>query len=184
MARTAPGKGTQIELDDRRAPHPMRWYRCSRCVIEYQSDRGTPKCPLCAMELTRDQLREALQAATNNIERLEHDLTASAQQLNIQAAIRAATDLLNDTDRAFLKTVLYQFRMDRSVALRVTHDTEGTPIGFLAEWRSRDPEAITCSSIGGRALAGYFEEAQNSLGAAQAMQVMLRSCQHLLPGGS
>ena len=67
------------------------------------------------------------------------------------------------------------------VVSNVTED--GRPIGFLAAYRHADPEARTCTSIGGAALAAYYEEANRAIGSAQAMQLLIRAAQHLLAAG-
>lgn len=184
MPATPAGRGTQIELQ-RRDGSPVGRFKCSRCVIEYTSVEPKPDCPLCAQELKTEQMRQALQNLTARCEILEKQNQEMDSRTNLQTAIRSATDLLNEEDRLFLKRVLYQWRSDRSVSLKIIHTGTGSSrraTGFIAEWRGAEAEGHGCTSIGGAAIAACYEEALHTVGSAAAMGVLLRSAQHLLPG--
>jgi len=181
---TPAGRGTQIQVE-RTDGSPVKRYKCSRCAIFYDTVETVAACPLCKMEIKADQALEALKNMRNQIDLLEKQNRELDSRVNIQSAFRAASDLLGTEDRVFLKQVLYTWRQDRSVSLKVIHTGEGgnrKATGFIAEWRGRDPEGHACSSIGGAAIAAAFEEALHTLGSAQAMQVLVRALQHLLPG--
>lgn len=191
-----PGQGSQlevlmsVEIGKRPVGARIRHFKCSRCQIVYShvtSDSARqidPKCPLCVQEVKTEQMRLSLQNVTAKVELLERQNRDLDGQVNIQSSFRDALDLLDEEDRGFLKTVMYQWRQDKSVVLKVTHSTEGRATGFIADYRRADPWAHSCSSIGGSAIAAYYEEALRSVGSAQAMQLLLRAAQHLLPGAT
>lgn len=185
MPARPPGTGTQIPVE-RSDGSPVQRFKCSRCVIFYESVEPKPDCPLCKQEIKTAQALEALKNLTSKVELLEGQNREMDTRVNIESAIRSAADLLDENDRLFLKQVLYVFRQDRSVTLKVIHttSTDGArrATGFIAEWRGRDAEGHACSSIGGAAIAAAFEESTRTVGSAKAMQVLLRACQHLLPG--
>jgi hypothetical protein len=176
---TPPGRGTQIEVE-RRDGSPVRRWKCSRCVIQYDSVEAKPRCPLCVQEIKTEQMREALKVATNKLEQMEKQLKDLDARQNLQSAFHAALDICNDKDLVFLKSVLYRWRADRSITMK----TMGVPKprGFIAEPRRGEPESHVCSSIGGLAVAAYYQEALRTVGSAQAMAILLRAAQHLLPG--
>lgn len=196
MAATPPGQGSQIELilsaepGKRPVGAPVRHFKCSRCQVIYAYVAGPnartldPRCPLCAQEIKTEQMRQSMQNALSKVDLLESQIGDLDGQVNIQRNFKDALDLLGEDDRLFLKTVLYQWRSDRSVTLKVMHSTAGKPTGFMADYRHADPEAHTCTSIGGSAVAAYYEEALRTVGSAQAMQILLRAAQHLLPGAT
>ena len=196
MAQTPAGRASQIELLLQAEPgkrpmgSPVRHFKCSRCMIMYSYVAGPnarkidPSCPLCTMEIKTEQMRLAMQNAIAKTEMLEKQNRELDGQVNISRNFKDALDLIGSDDRQFLKAVLYQWRIDKSVVLKVTHSQEGRPSGFIAEYRHRDPEGHTCSSIGGSAIAAYYEEALRTLGSAKAMQILLSAAQHLLPGAT
>lgn len=196
MAATLPGQASQIELimsaepGKRPVGSPVRHFKCSRCLIIYSHVAGPnarkidPSCPLCNMEIKTEQMRLAMQNSMSKVELLEKQLGTLDSQVNLQRSFKDAVDLLDEDDRLFLKTVLYIWRQDKSVVMKVTHDQSGRPVGLLADYRHGEPEAHTCSSIGGSAIAAYYEEALRTEGSAKAMQILLRAAQHLLPGAT
>ncbi|NUS01950.1 MAG: hypothetical protein HOV97_05235 [Nonomuraea sp.] len=196
MAGTPAGQASQIELiltaepGKRPVGSPIRHFKCSRCMIIYSHVAGPnarklePSCPLCKQEITTEQMRLAMQNAIAKVELLEQQNRDLDGHVNIARNFKDATDLLDADDRLFLKTVLYQWRLDKSVVLKVTHSQEGRPNGFIAAYRHSEPEARTFTSIGGSAIAAYYEEATRTIGSAKAMQTLLSAAQHLLPGAT
>jgi len=193
---TLPGQASQIELiltaepGKRPVGSPVRHFKCSRCLVIYSHVAGPnarkldPSCPKCAEEIKTEQMRLAMQNAMAKVEQMEAQIGMLDSQVNLQRSFKDAADLLDEDDRLFLKTVLYVWRQDKSVVMKVTHDQTGRAVGFLADYRHGEPAAHTCSSIGGSAIAAYYEEALRTEGSAKAMQILLRAVQHLLPGAS
>lgn len=196
MPATPAGQASQVEViltadvGKRPVGARIRHFKCSRCNIFYSfvppptATRIDPSCPLCIQEVKAEQMRLAMQNSINRVETLEGQIRQLDSQVSFQRNFRDAVDLLDEDDRLFLKQVLYIWRRDKSVVMKVTHSEEGRPIGFLADYRHGEPEARTCSSIGGSAIAAYYDEALRALGSAQAMSILLRATQHLLPGAT
>lgn len=196
MPETRPGQATQIEViadvqvGRRPVGSAIRHFKCTRCIIVYSKTFGPndktfeSECPLCRQELKTEQMRQSLQNTAAKVELLERQNNEMEGVVNLQKSFRDALDLIDDEDRAFIKTVLYQWRMDKSVTLKVTHNAERRANGFLADYRQSEPEARQCTSIGGMAIAAYYDEALRTVGSAQAMQILLRAAQHLLPGAT
>lgn len=177
----APGQGAQIEIE---ATAHFTKFKCSRCAIQYEIKRGaTVDCPLCAQEIKTEQMRRALKEATKKLELMEERLHRLESQNDLRSAIRKALDLVEAEDMAFLKGVLYRWRADKSINLKVTRGRTNKANGFIAMSRHGKPEGHTCSSIGGVAVAALYEEALRTVGTAEAMKMLLKAAQHLLPGG-
>ena len=193
MTETRPGQATQIEVlidvEPGKKPvgTPIRHFKCTRCMIIYSQVFGPNDkvfrgdCPLCRQEIKTEQMRLALQNTASKVELLERQNRDLDSTVNLQRSFKDALDLIDIEDLVFLKTVLYQWRQDRSVTLKVIH-TNQKPTGFIADYRHSDPEARQCTSIGGGAIAAYYEEALRTHGSAEAMKILLRAAQHLLPG--
>lgn len=196
MAGTPAGQASQIELILQAEPgkrpvgSPVRHFKCARCQVIYsfvappRATRIDPACPLCIQEIKTEQMRLAMQNTNAKVELLERQVRDLDGQVNVQQNFKDALDLLGMDDRLFLKQVLYTWRQDKSVVMKVAHSTEGKPVGFVADYRHGEPEAHTCTSIGGSAVAAYYDEALRTVGSAQAMQLLLRAAQHLLPGAT
>lgn len=191
-----PRTGSQIEVIFQAEPGkrpvgtPIRQFKCSRCSIYYSQVFG-PKatifggnCPLCKAEADRELMRTSMVNLTAKVELLEKQNGQLDGQVNIQRNFKDALEIIGDDDRTFLKSILYQWRANKSVTMKVTHNTDGRAVGLLADHRYGDPEAHTCTSIGGMAVVAYYEQAMREMGSAKAMQLLLRSAQHLLPGAS
>lgn len=178
----APGQGAQIELG---GSSVFTKYKCSRCAIQYEIKTGAKAdCPLCTQEIKTEQMRQALKEATKKLEYLEGQLRRLESQNDLRAAIKNALDLIEAEDLMFLKAVLYRWRQDKSIDLKVTHHGKTHKAnGFIAVPRRGEPEGHTCSSIGGVAVAALYDEALRSVGTAEAMRTLLKAAQHLLPGG-
>lgn len=171
---------------------------CATHLTSYYKLPGRPlRCPACLVEGQVEQLESANHKIENELVMLREEVKFLKAEVDLTDAMRSALDLCNEQDRAFIKGVLYEFRSDRSVALKVTHGqtksnkSRGkipvngkTPVnGFIALPRSREPIAHTCTSIGGQAVAGYYEEAMRTHGNSTALQLLLRAWNAELPGG-
>lgn len=167
----------------RRASRP---FECGIHNITYEAARAG--CPMCASERQVNQMRSALKDAQNQLQILTEQNLQLKVQVDIVAAIREATQILDDNDMAFLKTVLYEWRDQKSVALKTTHGPRKKkrevppPNGFIAMPRSGDPYGHLCTSVGGLAIAEYLDEAINTVGPANAMTLLVRGMSSHLPG--
>jgi hypothetical protein len=134
------------------------------------------------------RLRKALKDAHNQLSILTEQNLQLKVQTDIVAAIREAALVLDDNDLAFLKTTLYEWRDQKSVTLKTTHGPRKKkrevppPNGFIAMPRSGDPYGHICTSVGGLAIAEYFDEATNTVGSANAMALLVRGLSAHLPG--
>lgn len=169
----------------------MEPFDCGIHDITYKAYK--PGCPLCSSERENNQLRAAMKEARGKLEILHEQNQKLQLQVDIAYAIREAAELLDDDDMAFLKAVLYEWRDTKSIALKVTHGGAKTstsrdkrkpmpPNGFIIMPRQGDPYGHICSSMGGLAIAEYFVEAQNSVGPAKAMELLVRGMSPYLPG--
>lgn len=165
----------------------LKQFECGIHQVTYLAH--TAGCPVCDAERSVEKMRNALKDARNQLDLLTKENYQLKIQTDLMSAIREATQLLDDNDLAFLKAVLYEFRDSKSVALKTTHGARKkkretpTANGFIAMPRSGDPYGHVCTSIGGRAIADYFDEATNSVGGAQAMTILVRAMAAHLPGG-
>lgn len=159
-------------------------YDCGACDITYRSLR--PGCPLCKADRKVRELKETVQEQKNKLSIAYEQLGKARMNSDVLFNITEAAKLLGDDDRAFLKTVMYQWRDGKRIgALKTMHKPKtDSAIGFIVSPRIGDPYPHTCSSMGGLAIATHYEEAARAAGPAAAMQVLARGLQHLLPGGS
>lgn len=168
-------------------------YSCTQCQISYYEPGRRPVCPLCDAYRQLDDMRKALRETQRRMEALYNVNERLKAQTDISYSIREATDLLDDHDLLFFKTVLYQWKLDRSVSLKITHSAplpipaerrikEPKPNGFLVMPRGEEPYAHACTSMGGLAIAEYYEEALHTVGAAAAISLLLKGFAKLLPG--
>lgn len=180
-------------------------YSCSNCRIVYYAAAAT--CPLCDAHSQMQEMRRALNEARTKLEAVTNANQRLKEAVDIGTAIRSASELLDDNDMVFLKTVLYQWKIDRSVKMKLTHEgaletgvsaanpafsrkgrgspkryDQLHPNGFLAVYPDQDPAAHTCTSMGGLAIAEYYEEALHTVGMEPAMQLLLRGLAKLMPG--
>lgn len=168
----------------------LKQFECGIHGLTYEAYRAG--CPVCEMEREVNQMRAALQEVRNQLERVTEENHRLKVQTDITAAIREAALILDDNDLAFLKAVLYEWRDSKSVALKTTHGTKGkkrgrgqrAPNGFIAMPRAGDPYGHICTSMGGLAIAEYFDEATNTVGGAQAMAFLVRGMANHLPGAT
>lgn len=164
-------------------------YACPRHKVEYVVPGGDDvECPVCLHEGIAEDLRISLQMANGKIELLEKEIVHLRGKVDSAFAMGNSMDLLDVHDRTFLKSVLYRWREDKAVTLKITHryDDDGKKAdanGFIAVYRRGDPVGHQCTSIGGVALSGYYEETQRQHGDATAMQLLARAANDLLRGG-
>lgn len=168
--------------------------KCNTHLCEYYVPQGDKaECPACVLEQKYADLRNDYMGVVNESDRMKLELHAAKAQLEIGTAIRSALEILGDEDYAWLKVQLYQYKVDKSVVLKPTHGRlengrklkrgEKMPAnGFMAVPRKGDPEAHLCTSLGGIAMAGYFDEAVTCYGSAQGMGIMLKAWWTALPG--
>jgi hypothetical protein len=148
---------------------------------------------MCILEDKYERVRAELVARRNELKVASGQLTRLQTQVDLQSAMRAAIDILDDNDFAWLKVQMYQYKIDKSVMLKATHGKvaggarlkrgEKLPAnGFMTVPRTGDPEAHSATSLGGLAMANYLDEAITCFGSAQAMGIMLRAWWKALPG--
>lgn len=159
-------------------------HSCSMCQITYYTPkRAKPQCPLCATELRVVELMDVITGLRNRVEKIEDENSRMRAQIEVTTAIKQAFDAIGSQDLVFLKTVLYRFRDDpTSIKLKVTHGEKG-PNGFVALTKKGEPEGHYCSSVGGVAIAGYYEEVVHIASVNQAMAVLMRASGGVLAPG-
>ena len=159
-----------------------REFTCGIHELFYRASR--PGCPACAAERDKQRMRESLQEVTSKLDIAMQELARLRVQTDIVAAIREAANLLDESDLAFLKATLYEWRDTKGVSLKVTRGGKrnGTPNGFIVIPRKGEPYGHSCSSMGGMAIAAYFDEATNSTGPAKAMEWLVKGMYAHLPG--
>lgn len=162
-------------------------YDCGIHNITYKDVR--PGCPVCKLDREVSDLRRAAHAFKNQLDRVTTERDRLQEHVDIMFAIREAAQMLDDEDMEFLKLVLYQWRDARSIGLKTTHGVkkgrrQRAANGFIAMPRQGEPYGHLCTSIGGVAIAEYFEEATNWMGSAEAMKMLARGMADHLPGVS
>lgn len=155
-------------------------FECGIHMLTYKAAR--PGCPVCLLEREVKELRTALQEVRNQLERTHDQNVRLESENNFIFAIKEAAEVLDEDDMAFLKTVLYEWRDTKGLGLKTTHGKNRRANGFIVMPRNGEPWAHTCHSIGGMAIADYFDEATNSVGSAKAMEHMVRGFAAHLPG--
>lgn len=153
---------------------------CGICGITYKAI--SPGCPLCAEKRETTRMREALGLAKNKLEAVTAVSNKNARDADMMHSIRQAALMLNPEDRGFVKAALYQWRDGKAIgALKVVGQP---PKGLMAVPREGDAYAHEFTSIGGLALASYYEEATRALGPTDAMNILARALATMLPGGA
>jgi len=160
-------------------------YDCGIHDLKYMAFQAG--CPACDSERVISQLRTAYSDLQNVHSLLERELHEARQQADLIYAIRSASPLLSDNDREFLKVTLYEARNFKNLAMKVTQGTvkkkrQRYANGFLVMPRDRDPYAHLCDSVGGTAIATYYQEAVQALGPIEGMKILARGLSDLLPG--
>lgn len=166
-----------------------RTFECGIHDLNYTATRAG--CPACEAEREVKQIRNSLKDAHNQLALLTEQNRLLKVDNDIVTAIREAAPTLGDEDMAFLKATLYEWRDQKSVALKTTHGPRTgrrkqlpTANGFIAMPRKGVPYGHVCTSIGGLAIAEYFDEATNANGSANAMIILARGMAAYLPGGN
>lgn len=166
---------------------PLKSFECGIHNLEYRAHRAG--CPVCEAERDVESMRNALMEAKNKLRIASERNHQLESWWDLSMAIRDAIPLLDDDDLVFLKTTLYEWRNRKSLSMKVTHGPAKrrrqppAPNGFLVMPRRGDPYGHLCTSVGGVAIADYFDEALNSYGAIQAMTLLVRGFSQHLPGG-
>lgn len=145
-------------------------------------------CPVCWHEREQRQLRDAVKELNNKMRILAEENHTLRTWHDLSMAMRDAIPLLDDNDLAFLKATLYEWRDAKSLTMKVTHGAKkrrqpAAPNGFIVMPRRGDPYGHLCSSVGGMAIADYYDEALNSFGVIKAMELLVRGLAQHLPGG-
>lgn len=152
-------------------------------------------CPVCDIEKDLANNKRAVRELTGENRLLKEELRTARQNSDSISAFREAAGLLGEDDRAFFKTILYQWRDEKSISLRPMHEDrqirdrnrlkeKRITVGFVVVPRVGAAYGYTCSSIGGLALADLFEETTNSGGSSEAMRLLVRGLADLLPGSA
>lgn len=163
-------------------------FECGIHAITYMAFQAG--CPVCQAERDVSSMREAIRELKQKLEYVTNENLKLRTQTDIVSAIREAALILNDDDLEFFKVVLYQWRDEKSVSLKTTHGArmkqrKGEPLpanGFIVMPRQGDPYGHTCTSMGGVAIAEYFDEATNTVGPAKAMEFLVKGLASQLPG--
>lgn len=171
----------------RSTPRTIKSFDCGIHMISYESDR--PGCPVCYLERQDAELRRAVTELKNKLHLQNDKLRQLESFFDVTVAIREAIPLLDDDDLAFLKATCYEWRNNKSLTLKVTRGARkkkrepSSPNGFIVVPRTGDPYGHLCGSVGGLAIAEYFDEAMNGFGAIRAMELLIKGMAQHLPGG-
>lgn len=197
--RSAPRRrNTQVRLPEAEQDVTLvaEKYRCAGHQVDYYRPRGTDaECPVCDLDQQLAEVREALHEVNNRYAMTAKALEALQPVVELGTAVNNAIELLEPTELGWLKAQLYQYRIDKSVMLKVTHGAlpggkapaRGNRLpanGFIADYRHGKPDVLLCTSVGGAAIADYYDEAVTLTSTDKAMQVLLRSFWRVLPGGA
>lgn len=161
------------------------------CGIHDLTYRATsPGCPVCWHERERKHLQDAVRELNGKMNLLAEQNHALRVWQDLSVAIREASGVLDDNDMAFLKATLYEWRNEKSLTMKTTHGPRdkkkrrpASPNGFIVMPRKGDPYGHLCTSVGGMAVAEYYDEALNTYGTIKAMEILVRGLAQHLPGG-
>jgi len=169
-------------------------YRCSKCAITYDVAEGDrAHCPMCEVEKQLKTTQLYLQEALEKVDGLQRQLSAMGAQVDHVSAIRQALDIISSEDLAWLKGVMYRYRVDKSLTLmsmhlepRISRKASDRKIhnAFALVERGRDNDTYQPASPGGIAIVGYYQEITRELGQKQAMAYLLRALSMVLTGGA
>lgn len=176
----------------RRQDAVSRTVHCEACLITYTVGSGeAPTCPLCdATRRVRD-LQGAMASMRNQMDLMGTELSRLRALTDVIFAIRDAVPIASSRDLAFLKSVLYRYRDNAaSITLKALHEKSLTAglrpslsvTGLLAVPRSGDPESHICDSIGGLAIAEYFDDEVKRHNVPSAMTTLHQALSDLLAG--
>ena len=186
-ALTNPNQNWASAYGSGRAMPKLERFECGRHGLEYSA--YSAGCPVCESERDLEEMRKALMETKNKLRIVAERNHQLESWWDLSMAIRDAVPLLDDEDLVFLKTTLYEWRNKKSLSMKVTHGPQkrkrqpAAPNGFIVMPRRGDPYGHLCTSVGGVAIADYFEEALNSFGAIQARTLLVRGFSQHLPGG-
>jgi hypothetical protein len=174
----------------RAKPPELKQFECGIHAVTYMSHHAG--CPVCQAERDLESMRNAVRELKQKLEFVSEENHRLQTQVDIVTAIREAALILDDNDLEFLKVVLYQWRDAKSIGLKTTHGArmkqrKGEPLpanGFIVMPRQGDPYGHVCTSMGGVAIAEYFDEATNTVGPARAMDFLVKGLCHILPGAA
>lgn len=164
----------------------LKKFDCGIHDLTYQAIRAG--CPACEADRDVTAMRHALEDTRNKLALLTEQNHQMRIQIDIVAAMREATEILDDHDMAFLKTVLYTWRDTKSLGLKTTHGSRKgkrevpAANGFIVMPREGDPYGHLLTSMGGLAIADYFDEATRTVGPAKAMEFLVKGMSAHLPG--
>ena len=165
-------------------PEQYSEHECGIHDLKYKAIRAG--CPLCESARDVQNLRATVKKLTNQLQQQHDELRKLQVNWDLLTAMRDAASLLDEDDMAFFKSVLYQWRDEKSVGLKFTYghdDNQKKSVnGFIVMPRGEDPWGYACTSIGGLAIASYFEEACRARGSAEAMGILTRAFSDHLPG--
>lgn len=177
---TTTGSGGMITV----AQPQYHEHECGIHDITYKAVR--PGCPMCELDRQNKMLWESNEKLAGQLEMQTVELSKLKVNWEFLSAMREAVDLLDDQDLEFFKSILYQWRDEKSVGLKQTYGYDDNKkksiIGFLVMPRGEDPWGYACTSIGGLAIASYFAEACAARGSAEAMAILARAVSDHLPG--
>lgn len=188
-ALASPGQNwaNLVATSPKRSMPQLERFECGRHEIEYAA--YSAGCPVCERDREIDEMRRGFREVKNQLQMISERNRQLESWWDLSMAIRDAVPLLDDADLLFLKTTLYEWRNKKSLSMKVTHGPKknkrqpAAPNGFIVMPRKGDPYGHLCASVGGVAIADYFEEALNSYGAIQAMTLLVRGFSQHLPGG-
>jgi len=184
--RVSPAKAPTARVGQANGPGVL--ITCKTCQFTFRPSFGITDCPICERDVQIEGLRRDLYRAIHERDLVTDDAARMRRQLDLVVAMREAIDITGAEDMAYIKSVLYQWRDSKSVNLKVTHapppnrHSAAPPNGFLAIQRNGDMHDHKCTSPGGIALAGYFEEASRTTGPVEAMKTLIKALNSHLPG--
>lgn len=167
-------------------PYAIKYACATHQVTYYVPANSRESCPVCMLNDQHDYLVEENAKLRNQVERLTAERDRLRIEVDVASAMKDAVDILGQDDFLWLKTMLYRYKIDKTVAFKVSHDKKKKPVGFMAIFKVRgeEPVAYNCTSIGGFAMAEYYEEALNVNGTQFAMGLLMRAFWKHLPGAT
>lgn len=175
------------------------WVACSSHAIRYRDTRH-PGCPVCIMSQRVAELERELGKQSNRNDRLAQDNYRLEAQVDTLTLMRDAFDLMDDDDRAFVKSFLYLWRDDPSLVsvsslirqrtIRVPntgtvvrHEVCGFVVSVRGGGENSGRQEHEMMSVGGMALAKAFSEAIKVVGQIKASDMLVKAASERLVGG-
>jgi hypothetical protein len=185
----------RFRLTAKHAPDPgstLERRSCAVCGITWYGLAGTAAtCPLCDAFDQIAELRKALVVVQNELEFSNNELSRLTDSVNIVNAMRTAIEVADDRDIAFMRSIIVQYNENKSkVAVRALHGPRSkqfprsqAPVhGLLMIVRPDDAYEHICSSPGGMAIAGYYEEAMLTTSQVNALAMFVKALAPSLVG--